>query len=300
MSRFNPARSSFISRGSSHLDMDSSSINESKNNSNSNAESKNDNNFVDESSDEKDSLSSFQRRNSSRFRSSMYNKSFRRPVPDQQFKESEKDAENNSNTSGLHIAPLLPFKTTSTPTVVNKNNSNNKKDLTSSNHQPKERVKSVTKSEENKAKTKKSSEFSTNDFDSMFSTEKPSFEQSNLPNKSHSKANKNKSKESDSSGIDSFFHELTTNKTVDENVTNSNYFVDSKTRSANSPKTVDKMPEHSENQNGKEKINRHEDDEEDEHIDWASSEDEEAVQKEIESFEKNKVSKRFFSNDCLK
>jgi len=259
------------------------------------ADGKNENNFVDESSDDKESLSSFQRRNSSRFRSSMYNnKSFRRQAPADRLNptETEKDAENSTtSSSGLHIAPLLPFKTTSTPTVLNNNHH------TSSSNQPKERVKSL-KSEETKTKTKKSNEFSTNDFDSMFSAEKTTLEQSDShKNKPHSKVNKTNFKESDSSGIDSFFNELTSNKTAEEDI--SKYFIDAKTQPVFSPKAVVQLPEIVENANDKEKINKHpEEDEEDEHIDWASSEDEEAVQKEIESFEKNKVSKRFKYLSC--
>jgi hypothetical protein len=230
----------------------------------------------------------------------MYNKSFRRPNADRfSTNESEKDAENNTtSSSGLHIAPLPPFKTTSTPTVLNNNNNNNNNSSSndaSTIRQQKERVKSVkgVKSEESKIKAKKSSEPSTNDFDSMFSTEKNTFEQSDFANKhGHSKIKTNNTKDDDSSGIDSFFHELTANKTVDENFTNANYFVDAKSQIAPSPKSDNKVSDHIDSKKGKEKI--HVDDEEDEHIDWASSEDEEAVQKEIESFEKNKVSEHIF------
>ena len=146
MSRFNPARSSFISKSSSKMDVDSLS----KEGDN----TRNDDDFLDENvSNEFDrddsangSSTQFQRRNSSKFSrtGSTLSRHLSKRVSADATVNNVNTNKNNSSSdhgihessaehsemtaSGLHIAPLLPFATstsTSTPTMPAKNNHQN-------------------------------------------------------------------------------------------------------------------------------------------------------------------------------
>jgi len=120
MSRFNPGRQSFLSRASSQgLQNDTSSIYGNDN-------SRNDEDFDDHfklDDDDNDSLngSSFQRRNSSRFGSTLSRSNIRvKKAPVLPSSEAANNSTNNeSENSGIYIAPLQLFnENTSTPQLT--------------------------------------------------------------------------------------------------------------------------------------------------------------------------------------
>ena len=133
MSRFNPNRQSYVSRTSSRQENDSSSIYGNDASRNEEEEDFNDyfkNDGNESSENDRDSAngSSFQRRGSSRFGSTLSRVSISRRPPSNKSNTTTETTnvqdESAENAGSIHIAPLLPFNNgTSTPQSTPRNGS---------------------------------------------------------------------------------------------------------------------------------------------------------------------------------
>ena len=307
MSRFNPARSSFISKTSSKLG-DADSLSKEGDNT------RNDDDFLDDAASndfdrEETNSNGFQRRNSTKFSrtgstlsrrvSSRRNNSdlkLDQGIVENTAEQTENADENNGG--GLHIAPLPPFvnsnsnsTTTSTPQLQTKNGHNNNEQKTPS---PKELQKqrshkhpiideeatlgnvvssAVAKKEKSPTKKEKTSKPTADSFASIFSA---SLEDT-LKSTSNENEEEEKKQYSISSGIQSMLGKSNqkddtppTTNTTKSSLTSSNEHIIPTILTEN--------------------VKKVENEEDEEHIDWASSDEEEDLQKEFASFERNQVS----------
>ena len=124
MSRFNPARQSFISRTSSRMDNDSSSIYGAET---SRQDQDQEFEYENEIESDRDSAngSSFQRRNSSKFgqpslarQASKNSAAAAASSPQLKHYPPPTPGDTADQASSLHIAPLLPFNNSSTPQLT--------------------------------------------------------------------------------------------------------------------------------------------------------------------------------------
>ena len=116
MSRYNPARSSFISRASSKMEDNSSSYADNTNN---------EDDFAEDNEDQDISLY-FTRRNSNRFNRQPSRRSNPMTVNNEisDLNDRQNPEENGQKPlegPSIHIAPLPPFNSTSTPTLQHRN-----------------------------------------------------------------------------------------------------------------------------------------------------------------------------------
>lgn len=328
MSRFNPARSSFISKSSSKLDNDSASIREEDNNDEFNDE----NNSGEFDRDSANGSSSFQRRNSSRNLGGFNRQNSRRSYLSQNKNVSDFGIDNSNDNStstsnnqtnetvkpsGLHIAPLLPFTSTSTPTLTprdnadaksNNHHSANNQYQTQSQRHPiinstidEEMVAPNLKSPNKEQKNKQP----TDSFASIFTA---SLSENNNLKTDDLKTQQNSSRStlnqspgaSISSGIDSY----NGNKSNLANTsrTDMTFRNDADMEQNKSPKSLNKSTYSNQAipsiRTSTKSLKQEANDEDDDHIDWASSEDEEIVKKEIATFERNQV-RFYFMNFSL-
>ena len=122
MSRFNPARSSFISKTSSKMDADSLSKEDIDSTRNDDLDFLEDN--ASNELDKDNGVGAFQRRNSSKFSRTGSTLSRRVSAKKSATATVENGISENASESGLHIAPLPPFSNaapSSTPALQPKN-----------------------------------------------------------------------------------------------------------------------------------------------------------------------------------
>lgn len=313
MSRFNPARSSFLSGSSSRLENDSSS-------NYGNDNTRNEDDFENESGEfDRDSAngSSFQRRNSSRFgrpaaggavkrqlsrRSSNLSTPFIENLniinenskieinEDLHGKDNDGETEKQNDKESIHIAPLPPFNTnnsTSTPALAQRNK--------------KERKQSNETSSKPTSPAQANPPPSQDSFASIFAA---SFNTTNNTTTNEKSASSNTTLTQTNTTSSS---SPSSNNNITKNKNDSQQMSPRKQQAPLPPPPLPPLPQiHLQppplppmpssavkNANAKKtSLNYSHDEDEEDHIDWASSEDEEIVKQEIETFERNQVNKK--------
>lgn len=300
MSRFNPTRSSFISGSSSRLENDSSS-NYGNDNTRNEEDFEDENDSVDFDRDSANG-SSLQRRNSSKF-----GRSTNAPIKRQLSRRSstlstpiienlniinknskiETNEDDSSNKDSIHIAPLPPFNnSTSTPSLAQRN-----------------KKAPAPKSPEKILSNKLNSPTQNNpdSFASLFAASFSSNNKSDINNStsSHSTLTQTNTPHTTFSGSNSTSASI--NSSMNQSVLKQNEIInkpESPRKQAPQPPTIQlqpppPLPPLPPSVKAKKNLNYSHDEEDEDHIDWASSDDEEIVKQEIETFERNQVIRTF-------